>query len=221
MNATMALNEIIHQRNIFDATKVLVLNKCWTPINTITLREAVILLFGEHASGEPKAKIVEPSSYQQMTWADWSKLRPSADDKVIRTASLEFRVPEIIVLSQYDKMPKPKVTFSRRTIFKRDNNTCQYCGCHPKNDELTIDHVQPRAQGGTTTWENCVLACYKCNSHKANRTPKEAGMKLRKQPVKPDVRYFKCDLTYKCRSWAAFLGEMYWQVELVNDNKDE
>jgi len=220
MTATLE-NEVKKKANVFETRKVLVLNKCWTPINTIPLRDAITLVFGEHKDGEPKARIIEPESYASMTWQDWSALRPKVDDEAIRSANIEFRVPEIIVLSKYDKLPKPRVHFSRRTLFKRDRNTCQFCGIRPKNDELTIDHVVPRSQGGQTTWENCVLACYKCNSKKADRTPKQAGMKLLSVPKKPDVRYFKCDLSHRVSSWEAFLGEAYWNVGLENDMQED
>lgn len=209
-----------NRERILETRKVLVLNKSWTPINTITLRETFKLLFGEHENGTPKARIIEPESYQPMTWNDWSNLRPSVNDDYIRSANLEFRIPEIILLSTYDKMPKPRVHFSRRTLFKRDNHTCQFCGKRPRNDELTIDHIVPRAQGGKTTWENCVLACYQCNSKKADRTPKQCGMKLLAEPKKPDLRYFKCDLTHKVKSWESFLGLCYWNCELENENQE-
>lgn len=212
------LDENIKVANI-ESRKVLVLNKCWTPINTIPLRDAITLIFGDN-DGEPKAKIIEPESYMAMDWSDWSNLKPNVDEEAIRSANLVFRVPEIIILSKYDKMPKPKVHFSRRTLFKRDCFTCQYCGVKPHNDELTIDHVIPRSQGGKTTWENCILACYKCNSKKANKTPKQANMKLLKEPHKPNMRYFKCDLTHRVKSWEMILGEMYWSIELENDNQE-
>lgn len=216
----LSVEKVNKYEKVFETRKVLVLNKCWTPINTITLRDAITLVFSEHDDGVPKARIIEPESYSAMTWQDWSNLRPSVNDDAIRSANLEFRVPEIILLSHYDKMPKPRVHFSRRTLFKRDKHTCQFCGKRPRNDEWTVDHIIPRAQGGKTTWENCVLACYKCNSKKANRTPKQAGMTLLSEPTKPDLRYFKCDLTHKVDSWQSFLGSAYWSVELENDNEE-
>lgn len=202
--------------SVLDREKVLVLNKNWQPVNTIPLRDAVTLLFGDN-DGKPKARIVEPESYQAMTWEDWSELRPKTSDKKIRSAHLEFRVPEIIVLSKYDKIPKQRVQFSRRMVTKRDQGRCQYCGCFPKGDEATLDHIVPKCQGGLTTWENVVISCFKCNAKKAGKTPKQAGMKLLSQPKKPDMRYLHCDLTHKVDSWQAFLGECFWNVELQND----
>lgn len=201
--------------------RVLVLNKNWTAVGTVSLQRAIVMLFSEYADGTPKAKIIEPESYQQMTWADWSKLKAGADDEVIRTANMSVRIPEVILLSKYEKLPKPKLHFSRRTLYKRDNYTCQYCYKRFSSEELTIDHVLPRAQGGVTSWENCALACVACNAKKANRTPKQAGMKLLNKPVKPKMNVFRADMVKPIKSWEQFLGTCYWSVELENDMKDE
>lgn len=199
-----------------DSKKVLVLNKSWSPLRTVTLRTAIGMLHSE--DNEPKAKIIDPESYQTMTWSDWSKLKVKATDEVIRSANAVFRIPEVILLTTYDKVPMPKVHFSRRTMFKRDEHKCQYCS---SREDLTIDHIIPRAQGGKTTWENCVAACYKCNAKKADKTPKQAGMKLLKQPERPNWRLFKCDLKHRVKSWEMFIGDAYWNIELINDMDDE
>ena len=85
-------------------------------------------------------------------------------------------------------MPKKRKALSKKTrfeVFKRDSFTCQYCGDKLPMSQLNKDHVTPRQQGGKTIWTNIVMACYPCNSHKANRTPKQAGMTLLSVPVKP------------------------------------
>lgn len=208
---------MITAKSSFDRRKVLVLNKCWTPINTITLRNAITLVFGTHSDGQPKARIIEPESYQALSWEDWSALRPKATDAVIRSANLEFRVPEVIVLSKYDKLPKPKAHFSRRNIYKRDNLTCQYCGKKFRSNDLNIDHVIPRSQGGQTTWENCVISCIPCNSRKANRRPAEAGMKLLSVPKKPSIDFLRLGDTKPVDSWKAFISESYWNINIEED----
>lgn len=193
---------------------VLVLNKSWAPVNTVTLEDAIVTLFKTEKNGEPKARIVEYPSYQTFTWQDWANLKTSVDDKVIRSQNLVFRVPEIIVLSRYNKLPTPKCHFSRRNLYKRDNYACQYCSKKLPSSELTIDHVMPTSRGGHSTWENCVLACVSCNSKKANRTPEEAHMKLLRKPKRPRVPLFRVDHLKKIESWEAFLGEMYWSVSI-------
>jgi 5-methylcytosine-specific restriction endonuclease McrA len=172
------------------------------------------MLFSYYVDGEPKARVIEPGSYQTMTWEDWSKLKVLATDEVIQGARIQFKIPEIILLSRYDKLPQPKVHFSRRNLYKRDGMTCQYCGDMPGSQELTVDHVIPRAQGGDTSWENCVLACVKCNRRKADKTPKQAHMKLAKTPKKPHLRMFNLGSMKPCESWRAFISEAYWNIEM-------
>lgn len=191
---------------------VLVLNKGWNPVGTVSVQRAIVMLFSEYKDGTPKARIIEPSSYQPMTWSEWSKLRPSEDEDVIKTANISFKIPEIILLSRYEKLPRPRVHFSRRTLYKRDNYTCQYCGCKPGSEELTVEHIVPRCQGGLTTWDNTVLACVECNKKKADRTPEQAGMKLLSVPKKPETTLFTCDLRRRIKSWNAFVSEAFWSV---------
>jgi 5-methylcytosine-specific restriction endonuclease McrA len=111
-------------------------------------------------------------------------------------------------------MPTSAVTFSRRNIYKRDRYTCQYCGIQPGSEELTIDHVSPRSQGGLSTWENCVLACVSCNKRKADRTPEQARMPLKKPPARPAWRPLYATQHVRIDSWSKFISEAYWNVEL-------
>jgi 5-methylcytosine-specific restriction endonuclease McrA len=48
-----------------------------------------------------------------------------------------------------------------------------------------VDHVIPRSRGGGDTWDNVTTACLPCNVRKGNRTPREAGMPLARQPHRP------------------------------------
>ncbi len=128
---------------------------------------------------------------------------------------MRLRVPEVVTLRNYDRLPINAVTFSRRNVFKRDRLTCQYCARQPGSGELTIDHVVPRAQGGTSTWENCVLACTTCNHRKADRTPAQAGMALRNKPVRPIWQPLYAARGARIESWAKFVSDAYWNVELV------
>jgi 5-methylcytosine-specific restriction endonuclease McrA len=70
---------------------------------------------------------------------------------------------------------------TRKQILRRDNFICAYCG----KPGTTIDHIQPQSRGGQNTWENLITACQKCNNVKDDRTPKEAGMKLKFEPRVP------------------------------------
>lgn len=197
--------------------KVLMLNKNWSPVLTITLQDAITKLFNTYEDGTPKARIIEPDSYRTFTWADWSLIKPEATDEKIATANAFFKIPEIIILTKFEKLPRPQAHFSRRNLYKRDKMTCQYCGAKPGSEELTIDHVIPKSQGGLTTWENCTLACVECNRKKAARTPKQARMTLRTEPKKPSTNFFRFDVIKPVKSWETFLGTCYWNVGLEND----
>jgi len=186
----------------------LVLNRNWQPVNVATVARALVLLFNE------SARAVDPADYQTYTWEDWSKLRPRDGETFVQAVRFRLRVPEVITLTGYDRLPQAAVTFSRRNIFKRDRFTCQYCGVQPGSEELTLDHVIPRAQGGESRWENCVLACVACNKRKADRTPQQAGMRLRRQPVRPTWKPVYAAHDVRIESWSKFISEVYWNVEL-------
>lgn len=186
----------------------LVLNRNWQPVNVATVARALVLLWNE------SARVVDPADYQTFDWKDWSKLRPEDGDAFVQAIRFRIRVPEVITLTEYDRLPTAAVTFSRRNIFKRDKYVCQYCGEQPGTEELTIDHVVPRAQGGESRWDNCVLSCIDCNHRKADRTPKQAGMKLRREPVRPEWKPLYATHDMRIESWSKFISEAYWNVEL-------
>lgn len=116
----------------------------------------------------------------------------------------EFLMPSIIRLKKYTpRHNKKNKVYNRGAIFKRDKNTCQYCGKKFQTSELTIDHVMPKSMGGKTSWENCVACCNDCNSKKANRTPKMAQMKLLYKPFKPNITiwHYYNSLSKKHEDW--------------------
>ncbi len=186
----------------------LVLNRNWQPVAVATVARALVKVWND------AARVVNPSDYQLYTWADWSSLRPSHDEPFVQTSQLRLRVPEVVTLTTYDRVPANAVPFSRRNIFKRDRFTCQYCGRQPGSEELTIDHVVPRSHQGSTSWENCVLACISCNKQKADRSPEQAKMRLRKQPMRPRWNPLYGLHQMRIDSWSRFVSEAYWNVEL-------
>lgn len=186
----------------------LVLNRSWQPVGVAPVSRSLVLLWNDNA------RVVDPQDYQLYTWSDWAELIPRDDEPFIQSVRMRLRVPEVVALTKYDRLPTNAVTFSRRNIYKRDRYTCQYCGAQPGTEELTVDHVNPRAQGGISTWENCVLACVGCNKRKADRTPEQAGMPLRKKPVRPMWRPLYATRDVRIDSWTRFVSEAYWNVEL-------
>ncbi len=106
----------------------------------------------------------------------------SVYDREIRSVSFTFKLPSVIRLLEYRRIPHQTRSLSRKNIMLRDRYTCQYCGHTFPASELTMDHVIPRSRGGTSAWENLVTCCIPCNNLKGNRTPEEAGMKLQRMP---------------------------------------
>ena len=105
----------------------------------------------------------------------------------ISSPSITFKIPSVIVLKTIVKYFDFQLSPNRTNVIWRDNNACQYCSKKMQSSDLTMDHVLPKSCGGENTWTNLVTCCKKCNQKKRDRTPKEAGMKLRKKPIKPKV----------------------------------
>ena len=91
----------------------------------------------------------------------------------------------VIRLNAYVPLPLSRTAKEKPTkaaIYRRDNQTCQYCG---STRNLTIDHLIPRCRGGSDSWENLLLACSKCNTVKGHKPPEQVGLKLRRKPRPP------------------------------------
>lgn len=189
--------------------QTLVLNRSWTAISTTSVREALGMIF------TGSARAVETDTFSMHAFDSWSDLTVEPEQPCVRTVTLKIRVPEIIVLTHFNGMPRPQATFSRRNLFRRDNNRCQYCSKRPGTSELTIDHVLPRSRGGLSSWNNCVLACVPCNRRKANKLPAEAHMTLLQPPTEPTwTPVMEVPIGRMRQTWRHFISDRYWNAEL-------
>ncbi len=68
-------------------------------MNVATVARALVLLWNE------SARVVDPADYQLYTWADWSKLRPRDGEDLIQAVRFKLRVPEVVALTDYDRLP--------------------------------------------------------------------------------------------------------------------
>jgi 5-methylcytosine-specific restriction endonuclease McrA len=136
---------------------VLVLNASYEPLNITTWRRAMVMLLKGKAEGleHDEAHPIRPDHF----------------------------LPTVIRLRQFVRVPYRQLPLTRRNVFQRDGHACQYCGY--RGDLLSIDHVLPRSRGGADAWENVTTACLPCNVRKSNRTPREAGMPLMREPRRP------------------------------------
>ena len=198
-------------------TNVLVLNRFYTAIHVVTVRRAVTLLC-KHSAEVVTVRDGRYDTYDFDSWCELSEFRDEfePDGDWLRSVNFEVRVPRVIRLLVYDRLPRQRVKFNRRNIYARDGNRCQYCGRRFPTSELSIDHIVPRSRGGRTTWTNVVCACLKCNVRKGGRLPEEAGMTLIRRPVEPRrspvINLHLGQPRY--RSWQHFIDHAYWSVEL-------
>lgn len=206
---------------------VLVLNKSWYPIDSHSMRKALRSVVAN------RSRILCPVTYQLHDFPSWIERGILDGEDIIRGFGQMLCAPEVII-TRYDKVPKRIVQFNRRNLWRRDQHYCQYCGKKPPADEISIDHVVPKSQGGLTVFENTVLACVECNKRKDDRTPEQARMPLVKRVKSPDgsiklVPYHRpvrpqWSPIYVARrqripeSWSKFLqhivDELYWSSEL-------
>ncbi|MDQ4078500.1 MAG: HNH endonuclease [Chloroflexota bacterium] len=155
--------------------RVLLLNASYEPLNILPASSALQLMV--RGVVEPVSEVVAAR---------------------FRSPSVTMSVPSVIRLRRYVNVPRRNAVWSKRGIMERDEFTCIYCGAHPGNlrdgrllakGDMTIDHIVPRSRGGGNTWGNTACACKSCNNRKADRTPHEAGMRLRWEPKIPRVGY--------------------------------
>ncbi len=111
-------------------------------------------------------------------------------DRALRSSRGAYPWPSVVRLKGYVHVPYRRILLTRRNVLRRDGNRCQYCGAR---ERLTLDHVLPRSRKGPDAWENLVAACVPCNNRKGNRTPEEAGMRLRRPPFRPSHVMFLRD----------------------------
>ena len=187
--------------------QTLVLNRLWQAVNVVGVERAFSLLALEHA----QVIYAEDGSFRVFDGAGWFEfskdLEAGPGSRVIRTVNQQVVVPTVLLLRGYDRMLMQEMKFNRQNLLERDDYRCQYCGKNLPAKELNMGHVVPRDRGGGTTWENVVISCIKCNSKKSNRSPKEAGMRLLKEPKRPPRRPFMSSLYGKPmeETWTHFI----------------
>ena len=149
---------------MLDSFKSLVLNYSYEPLQFCSAKRAIVMVL----SG--RAEFLESDGY------------------IIRSPTTTFRLPAVIrVLNIVKRTRRKGISFSKKNILRRDNFTCQYCGCN--ENALTVDHILPKSRGGKSNWKNVVVACKPCNLMKGDLTPDEKGMRLSKKPSKPEFQW--------------------------------
>lgn len=176
----------------------LVLDVGFQPVACVSWQRAVTLLW------EGKVEVIEHH-----------------ENKVIRSVTIEFKLPSVIRFLRSIRGKKRAIKFSRENVWSRDRGKCQYCKAPVSRSDFTYDHVIPRAHGGQTRWENVVVCCTPCNQRKGGRTPAQAGLHLAVSPSKPTSLPDTFRLTFQVGfpdSWRTWIRDVaYWNTELEQD----
>ena len=176
--------------------QTLVLNATYEPLQIVSWKRAVRMLFQE------KAEVV----------AEY--------DREVRSVSVSVKLPSVLRLLQYVTVKRyyNRVKFTRTNLYARDQHRCQYCGRRFSPNLLTYDHVVPVAREGRKTWENIVTCCIGCNRRKSNQTPEEAGLRLIRRPKAPSgfphkVRFH----LYQSKAPESWKDYIFWNVGISID----
>ncbi len=139
-------------------SRVLLLNASYEPLSVVSPQRALSLLFGG------KVETVHEST------------------AIFNSPSVSVVVPSVIRLMRYVTVPYGRsVALTTRNVLARDHHVCAYCG----KLATTTDHIVPRCNGGSHSWENVVAACTRCNGKKGAKTVKEMGWVLHRVPYRP------------------------------------
>lgn len=117
-------------------------------------------------------------------------------DKEIVGAEIKIKMPVVVRLLDFIgyKIKRDTNKYSTQRVYERDGNTCQYWHYDKNNKKYryqcseldrSIDHVLPRSKGGRDSFKNCVCCCKRCNYRKGNKTLKESGLVLIREPKTP------------------------------------
>lgn len=184
---------------------VLVLNRNWQAIHVKSPAEALSMMYTDSATG---LDILGEDQMIPYKWKDWINLPHDPESDYVKTVNGDIKIPKVIVLCKFNKVPMKRPKFSLSGIWIRDGGICQYTGKKLSKNEGNVDHVIPRSRGGKTDWSNCVLTHKEVNAQKANRTPEEAGLKLIKPPTiprhMPTTFYIKNK--HNIKEWELFLN---------------
>lgn len=150
--------------------EVLVLSSGYVPLEIISNRDAICLLYQNKAY-----TVIE-------------------GERIMRSPSITMKVPSVVALLEHKVIPQRKALFSKLNVIYRDDQTCQYCGKQYPVNELTVDHIIPRSRWkqikktnkhNWSSWENCVCACKYCNNAKGNSLLEELHWELLSVPKEP------------------------------------
>jgi 5-methylcytosine-specific restriction endonuclease McrA len=145
--------------------------------------------------------LVLDANYKPISFIDFQRtVRLLFNDKIDIISNWDFNIyrnksyPSIVRLRSYVRTKPIKIKFSFSGVVRRDRLICQYTGDLLTKDNITIDHITPKARGGISSWTNCCCCSKNVNRLKGSKTLEESGLELIRQPKEPtnptEIEYF-------------------------------
>lgn len=193
--------------SVLNKAIVLKLNRDWVPVGITTPKHA----FGEMSDTDQEGnyKLIAfdlqfnktnedydysyPEDVRLVKWDEWITLPVRDYDLSVTTGrGLQIRIPTVVIIPGYAKMPPDKEPADNiNTYLRLYNNECQYTHKKLTRKTASIDHVIPRSRGGKDDPSNKVLAHVDFNNKKSNRLNSELGVKDPKILIPRKIKAFE------------------------------
>src|SRR5205085_12137165 len=98
-------------------SQVLVLNRLWQAVNICSARRAFALVYAGHAQVVATDGVNNFLTHDFNSWRDFSAQSP--EPEMVTTISWKIRVPRVIVLLLFDRLPKKEVKIGRASCRER------------------------------------------------------------------------------------------------------
>lgn len=170
------------------------------------------------------------NGFDTMTALALGRVRPVQFSALsVRSQHQEHPLPSVVQLREdLPHLPLDHIPpLSLMNLYRRDKGRCQYTGealrLGSPNPEVraTIEHVIPRGQGGTNTWNNVVLASSALNNRKGCKTPDQFGHPVLIKPWEPTLAdllliWLSTDmLTDLPPAWQEFVQPAYLRRHII------
>jgi len=197
---------IFTMKDKLTSPNVLALNANWQAIDVYTPQKAFCMM----ASGAAAGIDTSGGSMVPLLWEKWIVLPTEPGEDAAMTAKGPIRIPRVIIAVNYRFLRIKTEPLTHETIARRQDFRCAYSGRPVRRKNWSLDHVIPKSRGGSSSWDNLVIADKEVNNRKGDRTPSEAGLSLLHKPQAPrryvpgDGIWRKFGLLY--REWEPFIS---------------
>ncbi len=191
--------------NKLTSPNVLALNANWQAIDVYTAQKAFCMM----ASGAAAGIDTSFGNMIPILWDKWVLLNTESESEAAMTSKGPIRIPRVVITVNYKSLKMKTDSLTHETIARKQNYRCAYSGKEVKRKNWSLDHIIPKSKGGSSKWDNLVIADKEINNKKADRTPEEAGLTLLHKPQAPKKMLPADDIRSRFgvlhKEWAPFI----------------